>query len=241
MYTEAYQRAQGRIVDLLRGKDPDAAVPATPAWTATDVVRHLSGLAVDLMNGVLEGYASDEWTEAQVSARADMTLGQVLTEWASVVEEASALLDDIESLGLPDTIRSQAGTFPVKALAPMVIGDIIHHEFDLRNAYGDASGRGLMDLHFVAAGHVRSIRSSFKTRGLPTIRIESTDSGMGWDVGYGDPVATLRASSFEIMRAIGGRRTEGEVYGMGWDGDPEPFLDAMVIPYLAMRETSLRE
>ncbi len=241
MYAETYRRAHDRIVEVLAGKDPDTPVPATPGWTATDVVRHLTGLAVDVTEGVVEGYASDEWTAAQVAARRDMTLEEVLTEWAGVLDRASALLDDVEALGLPDVIRSSAGAFPAKAFAPMAIGDIIHHEFDLRNAYGDRSGRDLMDLHFVAAGHVRSIRPNFESRGLPTIRVESTDAGMGWDVGYGEPVATLRASSFEIMRGIGGRRTRGEMLGMGWDGDPEPFIDAMVITYMAMPETSLGE
>ncbi len=241
MYAESYQRAHRRIVDLLKDKDPNAAVPATPGWTATDVVRHLTGLAVDLTNGVLDGYASDEWTDAQVVARREMTLEDVLVEWAGVLGRASALLDDVESLGLPDQVRSAAGVFPAKALAPMAIGDILHHEFDLRNAYSDASGRDLMDLHFVAAGHVRSIRPNFEKQGLQTIRIESTDSGMGWDVGYGDPAATLSASSFEIMRSIGGRRTRSEMLAMGWDNDAEPFIDAMVISYMAMPETSLGE
>lgn len=241
MYAESYHRAHDRIVDLLKDKDPNISVPATPGWTATDVVRHLAGLAVDLTNGVLEGYASDEWTAAQVDAWADHDLEEVLAEWASVLDEASALLDDIESLGLTAGVRSTAGTFSPKALAPMAIGDILHHEFDLRNAYGDSSGRDLMDLHGVAAGHVRSIRSNFDKQGLPPIRVESTDSGMGWGVGYGDPIATLRASSFEIMRGIGGRRTRDEMLALGWDVDAEPFIDATVIPYMAMPERSLHE
>jgi uncharacterized protein (TIGR03083 family) len=241
MYAESYQRAHDRIVALIAGKDPDVVVPATPEWTAGDIIRHLTGLAVDLTNGFVDGYASDAWTAAQVSARADHDVETVLAEWAGVLDEASALLDDVESLGLPERVRSVAGVFPAKAIAPMAIGDILHHEFDLRNAYGDTSGRDLMDLHFVAAGHVRSIRPNFEGRGLPTIRVESTDSGMGWDVGYGEPVATLRASSFEIMRGIGGRRTRDEMLGMGWDADPEPFVDAMVISYMAMRDTTLGE
>ena len=123
----------------------------------------------------------------------------------------------------------------------MAISDILHHEFDLRNAYGDTAGRDIMDIHFAAAGHVRSIRSLFSANDLETIRIESTDSGMGWDIGHGPPVAVMRAPSFQIMRAIGGRRTKAEIRAMGWEGDPEPYLDSMVIPHLSMRETSLRE
>ncbi|MCL1599252.1 MAG: hypothetical protein M3094_08720, partial [Actinomycetia bacterium] len=114
MYAESYQRAHGRIVELLKGKDPDVVVPATPEWTATDIVRHLTGLAVDLTNGSVDGYASDAWTAAQVAARAGSDLDAVLGEWAGVLDEASALLDDVESLGLPDRVRSAAGVFPTK-------------------------------------------------------------------------------------------------------------------------------
>jgi len=64
---------------------------------------------------------------------------------------------------------------------------------------------------------------------------------MGWDIGHEDPIASVRATSFELMRAIGGRRTKGEMRAMGWTGDPEPFLDHMVLPHLGVRESSLGE
>ncbi len=98
-----------------------------------------------------------------------------------------------------------------------------------------------MDIHFAAAGHARSVRPNFSARDLATIRIESTDSGMGWDIGFGEPVATVSASSFEIMRTIGGRRTGAEVAAMDWDADPTLFVAAMVLPHLSMRDTSLGE
>jgi len=241
MYAESYTRAQGRIVELMAGKDPDVMVPACPDWSASDVVRHLAGLSVDTTNGVLEGFASDEWTARQVSDRSEMSLEGVIQEWDGAIAEAAALLDNVELLGLPDPMPSALGMIPLKVFGPMAISDILQHEFDLRNAYGDRSGRDLMDIHFAAAGHARSVRAAFAARDLATIRIESTDSGMGWDIGHGEPVATLSASSFEIMRAIGGRRTHAEVAAMGWDADPTLFIGAIVLPHLAMRETSLGE
>ncbi len=241
MYAEAYRRGQERVVSFMEGKDPDVNVPATPEWTATDVVRHLTGVAVDISNLVVEGYASDPWTAKQVSDREEMDLVEVIAEWNAVVEDAAARLDNVETSGFPERVVSEAGSFSREALPAMAIGDILHHEFDLRNAYGDTSGRDLMDLHFSAAGHVRSLRATFTANDLDTIRIESTDSGMGWDIGYGAPVAVLRAPSFQLMRAIGGRRTKGEIRAMGWEGDPEPYLDFMVLPHLTMPETSLAE
>jgi len=54
-------------------------------------------------------------------------------------------------------------------------------------------------------------------------------------------VATLTGSSFELTRALGGRRTRGEIRAMDWDGEPEQFLDHIVLPHLGMRTTSLME
>ena len=241
MYAEAYQRGQIRIVEFVAGRDEETAVPATPEWTVADVVRHLTGVSVDLSNLALEGFASDEWTEKQVLSRRGMTFDEVVDEWANIIGPASVLLDAIDDLGLPETVASAVGTTRVTEIPAMAISDILHHEFDVRNAYADRDGRDILDIQFSAAGHVKSLRRTFDAAGLETIRIEASDSGMGWDIGYGEPVATLSASSFELMRAIGGRRTKDEVSEMGWVGDPEPFVDHMVVPHLAMRATSLGE
>jgi hypothetical protein len=165
----------------------------------------------------------------------------VVAEWDNIIGPASVLLDAIEDLGLPEAIPSALGVTRVSDIPAMVISDILHHEFDLRNAYGNAEGRDILDIQFSAAGHVKSLRPFFDAAGLPTIRVEASDSGMGWDIGYGDPIATLSATSFELMRGIGGRRTRGEMSGLAWIGDPAPFVDHMVLPHLSMRETSLRE
>lgn len=241
MYAEAYRRGYDRVVAFMDGRDPDVRVPACPEWTAGDVVRHLAGISSDMVGGVIEGFASEEWTQRQIDALAELSFDQVLARWASTIEAASDRLDHMDTAGLPERVPSALGIVPTSALGAMAISDILHHEFDLRNAYGDRSGRDLMDIHFVAAGHVRTLRGPFSAKDLPTIRVESVDSGMGWDVGRGEPVATLRAPSFQIMRGIGGRRTRGEMVALGWEGDPEPFVDSMVLPHLSMRETSLRE
>lgn len=241
MYAEAYERAQARVVAFMEGRDFDVSVPATPEWTALDVLRHLTGLSVDITNLSFDGFASDEWTEMHVTSRAEMSFDEVISEWNDVVGSAAVLLDRLDDLGLPKTVPSALGDTDVKHIPAMVISDILHHEFDLRNAFGNKEGRDLLDIHFSAAGHVKSLRNVFSVADLPTIRVEAADSGMGWDIGVEEPVITLRASSFELMRAIGGRRTRGEIRALGWTGEAEPFLDHMVLSHLSARETSLRE
>jgi hypothetical protein len=241
MYAKAYGRGQGRVVGFMDGRDVSVVVPATPDWSALDVLRHLTGVSFDIVYRNFNGFASDEWTAEHLLARSHMSVDDVVTEWNSIIGPASLILDRVESLDLPSTIPSAAGAISPDAIPAMAIGDLLHHEFDLRNAYGDTEGRDTLDVQFSAAGHVKSMRSNFTSNDLPTIRVEANDSGMGWDIGRDEPVASLTASSFELMRAIGGRRTRGEMAALGWDGDPEPFLDHMTLPHLHVRDTSLRE
>ena len=46
-------------------------------------------------------------------------------------------------------------------------------------------------------------------------------------LGAGDPGATVRASRFEVLRAMGGRRSADQVLAYGWDGDPTPYVALM--------------
>jgi hypothetical protein len=241
MYAEAYARGQGRVVEFMDGRDADITVPATPEWSALDVLRHLTGVSFDVLHRNFDGFASDAWTEEHLVLRRHMSFGEVIVEWDDIIGPASLILDRVEILDLPSTIHSAAGVITPGVIPAMAISDLLHHEFDLRNAYGDTDGRDLLDIQFAAAGHVKSMRANFSASNTPTIRVEASDSGMGWDVGHEEPVATLTASSFELMRAIGGRRTRSEMAAMGWDNDPEPFLDHMTPPHLHVRETSLHE
>lgn len=241
MYADAYRRGHQRIIEFIADRDTTVTVPATPAWTAGDVVRHLAGNSVDLVAGRIDGFASDEWTATQVLERRDRSVADVIEEWSVAIDEAAEGLDDITSLVSDDTVASALGALPPSALPPMAVSDILHHEFDLRNAYGDRSGRDILDVHGVAAGHVRALRRPFADAGLDTLRIESTDAGVGWNIGHAEPVATARASSFEIMRGIGGRRTVDELLAWKWAGDPHPIVRYLVLPHLRMRESTLRE
>lgn len=241
MFGAAYKAGQQRVTAFVADRDPDVVVPACPDWSVTDVIRHLAGISADATNLVFEGFASDAWTDAQVSSRRSMTLEEVLAEWSTTIDAAVETFGKAEELDIPDTINSAMGPMPKRVLSATAVSDILHHEFDIRNAFGDTSGRDLLEVHLMAGGHVRSLRPYFAMRGLQTIRVESTDAGDGWNIGRDVPVAIGRASSFEILRAIGGRRTRAEMLAWDWQGDPERFIDAMVLPHLSMRTESLGE
>lgn len=241
MYGASYRAGHERVIALVVDHEPDTIVPACPEWTTTDVVRHLAGISADLTNRVLDGFASDKWTATQVSSRRGLTLDEVITAWRTTIDGAVDVLDTIDAQGLADQLNSVLGPIPPSVIPAMAVSDILHHEFDLRNAFGDTSGRDLIEVHVAAGGHVRSLRPIFAAMGLPTIRIEASNTGQTWGIGRDQPVATASASSFELLRGIGGRRTRDEMLAWDWDGDGEPFVDSMVLPHLGMRTASLRE
>lgn len=241
VFSAAYKAAFERITSFAADRDTDVTVPACPAWSTTDVVRHLSGISADIVDLVLDGFGSDEWTEAQVSSRRSMSHSEVVEEWARTIDSVCAVLASVSDRDLPEQIPTVFGVVPPAVIPAAAVSDILHHEFDIRNAYGDAGSRDLLELHFAAAGHVRTLRGVFAAKRLPTITIRVTESGQSLAIGRDESVATVSAPAFELFRGIGGRRTRREMLGWEWDGDGESFVDHMVLPHLSMRTESLNE
>ncbi len=68
----AYRGVREHVGVLLRGATQDqlqATAPATPAWRVHDVLSHVVGITTDVLEGRVDGVATDAWTEAQVAAR----------------------------------------------------------------------------------------------------------------------------------------------------------------------------
>jgi len=234
----AYRAVQGRVVDVASAApDPAQNVAACPAWSVADVVRHVTGIAADIVAGNLEGWPTEEWTAAQVALRSGRDLEEVVAEWNDLLEPLCAIFDDPDGWEPPQGMGS--------ALKPIVgtatLSDLTQHEFDLRNAVGIPGDRSDPVVHMVATGYVKSLRPAFATKGLPTLHIESTDLGRGWNLGHDEPSAVLRATSFELMRTIGGRRTEEEVVTLDWEGDAVAFLAHVVSAANANAKRSLGE
>src|SRR5690606_20534749 len=115
--------ALDRVSALVADLDPSRAetlVPATPAWTVRDLLSHLAGTPVDVVQGNTAGAASEAWTAAQVEARRDRTVTELLDEWSSTwpafAERLAAL-----ATGNP-------------GMATILLYDVLTHEQDLRAA-----------------------------------------------------------------------------------------------------------
>ena len=115
-----YESARQRFAALVgAGVDPDAAVPATPAWTVHDVVAHLAGIARDAMTGNMEGAPGEAWTAAQVARGLGVPIADLLAQWAIDAQGVAAFLSS------PDGESVSAA-----------VSDVHSHEADLRHALG---------------------------------------------------------------------------------------------------------
>jgi uncharacterized protein (TIGR03083 family) len=207
--TDVYRATRERITELLRSAPDDAAerrVPGCPAWTVRQVACHLSGVIGDALAGNLADAGQDHWTAAQVDAREGRTLDEILAEWS----EQAPVLEDV--LG-PDGAPAQ------------LVFDTTTHEHDLRNTLGVP---GVDDdavtiaMQFVA----ESLPGVAAELGLPELRIEPTDGGPAFTIGSGGEAGTVRASHFDLMRSLSGRRTAEQIAALDWDGDPATWLPA---------------
>jgi len=219
-HAPSYQELRVRVTELVRETDPevlDRPAPATPEWRVRDVVAHLAGVTDDVVNGRMEGIASDEWTAAQVDKRRDLSVDEILADW----EEWSPGFEQLLAAG-PMEITGQA------------LYDAVTHEHDIRHAVGRPGAR---DSKAINDGWdwLVAVRTA---RGAPPIRFV-TEQGEQVS-GAGDPVLTVRASRFELVRATTGRRTREEIDAYLW----EPRADAALLisaPFFTMRTQSLGE
>ena len=76
-----YRAGRTRITELVGRLGPDDArrsVDAWPGWTVQDVVAHLAGACADALAGRLDGVTTAAWADAQVAARRERTLADLL-------------------------------------------------------------------------------------------------------------------------------------------------------------------
>jgi hypothetical protein len=209
-----------RVSALVRDCDPstlDCNAPATPEWRARDVLAHMVGVGDDVVNGRMDGIATDAWTAAQVDRRHDVPLHELLDQWEQLGPRFETLL-----AGAPADIAGQA------------LFDAATHEHDLRHAIGRPGAR-----QSDAMGLAWDWFVDTRTRAdAPAIRFRTE---LRDDIaGQGRARVTVRAPFFELFRASTGRRTAGEIESYEWEPAPDASM-LLVAPFFTIRAESLRE
>lgn len=209
---DAYRLVHQRVDDLLRGRTEVAerVVPACPAWTVRQTVSHLTGVCQDILAQNLQGAGSPAWTQAQVDRLAEHDLDQVLDLWAEAV---GPIVDVLEQA--PPLIGGQ------------LVFDTLTHEHDVRGALGEPGARTDDPAFAVAAGFLTaSFDRAIRDSGLPAMLVVAPTPG---SVLLGDPSApgspvVVELSDFEMLRALGGRRSVAQLRALPWQDNPGRLL-----------------
>lgn len=203
-----YRGTRERIIELVRA-EPEAAmttVLATPAWTVKDVVGHLTGVCADILSGNIAGVTTEPWTAAQVEARKNATLDEIVEEWSTIgpqVEEMAHLF-------------GEAGE--------QWVVDAVTHEQDLRGTLGKPGARDEPAVDLALGYTGRWFTTTVAAKGITGLKVVVEDRK--WSTDDGPPSATLIAERFDFLRAVTGRRSVAQIRALDWRGDPEPYLKA---------------
>jgi uncharacterized protein (TIGR03083 family) len=196
-----WRAAHDRVCALVEATDPaslERHVPACPDWTARDLLAHVVGLGADVLAGDEPDDHHETWTQAQVDARRDRSAAELVSEWRG-------LAGDLE------TWMREHGTRP--------LNDVVIHEQDLRSALGAPGARDTEGLAIVRERRLEKFRAAAPDGGIRLV-------GDTWSDGPHDAPTRVRASDFDLDRALVSRRTPDQLRAWTEAGDVTPYLDA---------------
>ena len=207
-----YDAVRQRITGIVTEANAGTEVPACPGWTVHDLVAHLAGGLADIVNGRMDLAGDPEWGERQVAERRGTPLDRLLAEWEANVPAAKDALDG--------------------RMGPIMQAEVVSHEHDIRGAVREPGARDDEIVTAAVQTFLLEVDRRVRKAGLPPLRVITIETdGPGTDtvVGEGEPAVTLRATPFDLMRTLSGRRTPEQLTAFDWDGDPTPYLDVFFV------------
>jgi hypothetical protein len=197
---EALRFCRQFLVDLLsRSPAPGAPPAGEHGVDVVDLVRHLttnSRLAEANLTG----------PPPRLRKRlAGLDLKELLVEWersGTVVERALR-----RSHGL-------AGS--------LLVTDVFTHELEIRRALGTAEPGCHPAMPTAFDVVIARIGATVGRLGMPALRFKTY--GAWWVVGDGEPAVTVSTRPIELYDCLIGRSSPGQIRGLHWSDDPEPWL-----------------
>lgn len=209
----AYDRVR-ILVTPLHDEQLATTVPACPDWSVRDLLSHMVGLGADVLDGNEPDDHDPSWTAAHVAARRGLGVDALLAEWADAARPLMAWMREHDSRPL---------------------NDVVIHEQDLRGALGLPGGRDSSG--FAIVRDRMAARFGKAVTGLPPIALVQDDAPVDeawvW-VSHGDTAddggtaarVVVRASGFDLARALTSRRTVDQLRGWTSRGDLDAYLPA---------------
>ncbi len=208
-----YTAAIARIGDVLRsngGEGDGVTVPACPDWDVADLLAHLAGTASALLARDYPGDDVQGWVDGHVADRTGRSALENWAEWDGVGADYAALLDKNEGAW------------------GSLLYDAIVHEDDLRGALDQPPARDDAALDYALDRLLSNLDASATAAEIGSLEIVS--DGGTWTIGAGMPTLTLRcADRWEVLRALGARRSEARLRAMDFSADPTAWIG--IVPH----------
>ena len=205
-FADAYERAHQRICGIVDPEVADVEVPACPGWTVKDVVAHLAGFFTEYQSGGREAFSAD-WGDREVKKREDRSLEDCITEWNELLKDPGDLFES--------------------RLAPVAVSDVLAHEQDIRSAINRPGAQDDENIVPAVEMGLSFVDQKAKAAELPALRVVTDE--VDRKIGQGEPAVTLRTSTFDLFRALHGRRTLDQMRAMSWEGDPDPWMSVFFV------------
>ena len=138
---DAYAALRVRVTELMQSlslEQSKAVVPHCPQWTVKDCLAHMVGVPEDVINGQMDGVATDAWTDRQVQRHTNDSVDDLLAVWETNAPVFAKILPNI-----PQPVLSQ------------FMFDQTTHEHDIRTAIGQPGARDTLAVA-VAEGFIRN-------------------------------------------------------------------------------------
>jgi uncharacterized protein (TIGR03083 family) len=202
---DATRRELLQLVGNLTDEQRARTVAATPLWSVQDVVSHLVGICADLNAQRFGSGAGEDWTAAQVTSRRGRTMAQLADEWD---REAPRFIEGLGVFGYD--------------LGSHYVGDLLQHVGDVHATLGLDPPSGGHAVQAALDFYLASFDDTLVEARAGAVRVCLPEAD--WVLGPEPVVAEVTASPWELLRALGGRRSETQIRMMDWRGDADAIV-----------------
>lgn len=224
---DLYEQLRNDISEFATGLTPEqleTPVPATPGWTVLQVVTHLAADATYLVNGdfpreFFEAFGDEgavvtlnDWTARQLDERKDHSLEDILQEWKDSATQLTAMMRGEQEW--PEGILPFADR--------VLLTDAAVHQQDIFGALGIEKARDSAPIKIALSGYIVTMGWRLAPAGISPLRFDLGEKS--YVAGDGEAEATVRASRWELFRAMSGRRNPEQIAAYDWEGDSEPYI-----------------
>lgn len=224
---DLYEQLRADISELVAGLEPaklETDVPATPGWSIRDIVAHLAADATYLINDdfpreFFEAFGEadavvvlNDWTSRQLEEREGRSLEELLQEWKTSGTEVAAMMRGEQPWPQDNFVFADR----------VLLTDATVHQQDIFGALGIERARDSAPIKIGLSGYLATMGWRLAAAGIAPLRFDLGEKA--YSAGEGEPGATVRASRFELFRAMSGRRSPEQIAAYDWDGDADPYI-----------------